>query len=142
MTHKQSKLVLVAGGIITNASGSIVIVNQRHDSWSFPKGHVDAGEDLLTTAKREIYEETGISDPAYVKKLGTYRRPRIGKDGKGENMSEIRQMTLFHFTSSEKTLSPLDPDNPEARWVTIAEALSLLTHPKDRAFLRKVKDKL
>lgn len=29
-------------------------------SWTYPKGHIRQGEDTLTTAKREIFEETGI----------------------------------------------------------------------------------
>jgi 8-oxo-dGTP pyrophosphatase MutT (NUDIX family) len=31
----------------------------RH--WDFPKGHVEDGEDDLTTAKRELAEETGLA---------------------------------------------------------------------------------
>ena len=33
-----------------------MVVNQNHDSWSLPKGHIDEGEDKLTAAKREIFE--------------------------------------------------------------------------------------
>jgi 8-oxo-dGTP pyrophosphatase MutT (NUDIX family) len=30
--------------------------------WDFPKGHVEPGEDIEQTAKRELGEETGISE--------------------------------------------------------------------------------
>ena len=29
--------------------------------WDYPKGHVEAGEDDVTAAHRELHEETGIS---------------------------------------------------------------------------------
>lgn len=45
-------------------------------AWSFPKGHAEAGEDLLATAKREYKEETGFDIPEGTKftKIGTSER--------------------------------------------------------------------
>ena len=63
----KTKHVECAGGIIINKNNEVVIVNQNHDSWSLPKGHIDPGESNLETAKREIYEETGIIDLKLIK---------------------------------------------------------------------------
>jgi 8-oxo-dGTP pyrophosphatase MutT (NUDIX family) len=38
----------------------LLIKNRRSSNWSFPKGHVEDGESLTETAKREVLEETGI----------------------------------------------------------------------------------
>ncbi len=38
----------------------LLIKNRRSSNWSFPKGHVEDGENLKQTAKREVLEETGI----------------------------------------------------------------------------------
>ena len=59
--------VLVGLYLIKN---EVAIVNQNHDSWSLPKGHIDEGETPIDAAIREIYEETGIINPKLVKKLG------------------------------------------------------------------------
>jgi predicted NUDIX family NTP pyrophosphohydrolase len=40
--------------------GGPYFVNKDDGSWSIPKGEADPGEDLLTCAKRELAEETGV----------------------------------------------------------------------------------
>lgn len=124
---------LSAGGIVLNAKGQVLVVNQNGNSWSLPKGHIDAGEDAITAAKREIYEESGVSQVTFIKNLGTYSRYKIGIDA-NEDQSEWKTMHMFLFTTKEKTLKPIDPDNPEARWVEKDKVAELLTHPKDREF--------
>lgn len=130
-----------AGGVVLNSRNQIVVVNQNHDSWSLPKGHLDAGETLLEAAKREIYEETGLSSLEYLAGLGQYERPRIARGG-GDDPREIKQIHLFLFSTLSEVLNPVDPQNPEARWVAMDEVCDYLTHPQDRVFFDSVKDKI
>jgi len=123
-----------AGGIVLNSKGQVLVVSQKGDSWSLPKGHIDPGEDALAAAKREIYEEAGIRDLTLMRKVGSYQRYKIGKGGKGDDTSELKTITVFLFTTSEDVLRPVDPENPEARWVEPNQVAELLTHPKDREF--------
>ena len=51
---KKINKTITAGGIIMNEYNEVVIVNQNHDSWSLPKGHIDPGESPLEAALREI----------------------------------------------------------------------------------------
>ena len=44
----------IATGVVVNKKGEVVVVNQNHNSWSLPKGHIEKGEDPLAAAKREI----------------------------------------------------------------------------------------
>ena len=37
-----------------------VVHRPKYDDWSLPKGKVDAGEQLVVTARREVCEETGV----------------------------------------------------------------------------------
>ncbi len=124
-----------AGGVVLNGLGEVLVVNQNNDSWSLPKGHVDPGESAREAAEREIYEESGVSRLRFVRALGSYERPRIGKGG-GNDRSEIKRITLFLYTTAQKSLRPLDPRNPEARWVPRSKVAALLTHAKDKAFFR------
>ncbi len=61
-----------AGGVVTNNEGKVLAVSQRGTSWSLAKGHIDAGEDSLVAARREIYEESGIRDLELIRELGSY----------------------------------------------------------------------
>ena len=58
-------LVMATAGTLTGAStGSQTEVRylmiQRNGLWDLPKGHQEPGEDIRTTALREVSEETGI----------------------------------------------------------------------------------
>ncbi|KKU34334.1 MAG: ADP-ribose pyrophosphatase [Candidatus Uhrbacteria bacterium GW2011_GWE2_46_68] len=136
----DSHATFSAGGVVLNVQGQILVVNQKHNSWSLPKGHIDPGETLIAAAKREIYEESGLCDLVMIRELGTYQRFKIGKDGVGEDQSEWKTITFFLFRTSEQNLVPVDPENPEARWVNKEDVVVLLTHPKDKEFFLKIKE--
>ncbi len=132
-----SKSTESAGGIVLNDEGKILVVNQHGTSWSLPKGHLDPGEDALTAARREIYEESGVSQVELIRELGFYERYRIGQNG-GEDLSEFKRIHVFLFKTAQKTLKPVDPHNPQALWVDKYQVAGMLTHPKDREFFESV----
>lgn len=122
-----------AGGIVLNERGQVLVVSQKGTSWSLPKGRIEDNEDTLTAAKREIYEEAGIKELKLIRELGSYQRYKLGQNGE-EDKLELKTIYLFLFRTSEMSLQPVDPDNPEARWVEKEEVVKLLTHPKDKEF--------
>ena len=130
-----------AGGVVLNSAGLVLVVSQHGTSWSLPKGHIEPGEDKLTAARREIWEESGIAQLDLVKELGTYSRFKIGKVG-GEDKAELKTIHMFLFKTLENNLKPTDAHNPEARWVDKTKVAELLTHPKDREFFLKVKNQI
>ncbi|MDA8770447.1 polysaccharide biosynthesis protein [Planktomarina temperata] len=49
--------------LVQNPQGEILLVKHSYlPGWYLPGGGVDHGEDVATAAKREVYEETGISE--------------------------------------------------------------------------------
>ncbi len=48
------------GAVIFREDGRVLLIKQRAGHISFPKGHVEAGENEYQTAIREVREETGI----------------------------------------------------------------------------------
>ena len=126
-----------AGGVVVNKDGLVLVVNQNHNSWSLPKGHIDEGEEKLEAAIREIYEESGIRKIQLIKELPTYERYKISLDG-GDDKSELKIIYMFLFITDEIDLKPIDPDNPEARWVDKTKVAELLTHKKDKEFFLSI----
>ncbi len=56
--------------------GSIVLVRRQDTGkWSLPGGIVDWGEDIPTTARRELMEETGLELLSIRRLVGVYSAP-------------------------------------------------------------------
>lgn len=55
------KEVNAAGGLVTDDEGKYLLI-RRNGLWDLPKGHQEQGEDIMTTAVREVEEETGARD--------------------------------------------------------------------------------
>ncbi|MBI2507989.1 NUDIX domain-containing protein [Candidatus Woesearchaeota archaeon] len=134
-----------AGGIIVRQYKGIkyiVLVDQHRTSYSFPKGHVENGECFLETAYREIMEECGLSreNIVLVGEIGSYQRNAIRPDGL-EDICELKNIMMYHFTTDAINLSPRDMDNPNAFWVPISAARDYL-NIRDREFYDRIVSQL
>lgn len=130
------KKSISAGGVVLNQKGEVLVVSQKGTSWSLPKGHVEGNEDLITAAKREIEEESGVINLQFVKELGSYERTALS------DPTELKTIHMFLFRTKQLDLKPIDPENPEARWVNKNEVTRWLTAEKDKEFFTKIKDQL
>ena len=113
--------------------------------WSIPKGLAEAGEDLLQTACREFFEETGIrSSPPY-HPLGTIRQ-KAGKvvhawafRGEWDPSSGIK-CNLFALEwppRSGKTAS--FPEVDKAMWMKYDHAAEMII-AEQRPLLERLRD--
>ncbi|NQY68725.1 MAG: NUDIX hydrolase [Flavobacteriales bacterium] len=80
-----------------------------------------------------MHEEIGLTKLDLIRKLGSYTRPRLEVGG-NPNINEIKTIHIYLFTTQEQSLTPIDPDNPEARWVTKDNVNNYLTHEADKEF--------
>lgn len=141
MPQIPSKVTVSAGGVVINQQGMVLVVNQRGKTWSLPKGHIDLGEEPNQAAVREIMEESGISEVDLLRTLGAYGRYKIGLNA-AEDKTEWKVLLFFLFKTRQNELKPQDPHNPQARWVHPDEVEALLTHPKDKAFYRSIREQI
>jgi len=142
MVNKARVRTESAGGVVVNKIGRVLVVNQRGNSWSLPKGHIEPGESKLAAAIREITEESGVRRLTFIRELGSYSRYKIGLGDAKEDTGELKLIHMFLFTTDEGKLRPTDPNHPEARWVHVDDVEELLTHPKDKLFFKSVRGKV
>lgn len=79
--------------IVSKSQGKWVLCKHRaRNTYECPGGHRDAGEDILTTAKRELYEETGALNYS-LQQICVYSVR--GNDGVIENKNETYGMLYY-----------------------------------------------
>lgn len=128
----EARLVRAAGGIVCRpgrAALRVAIVHRPgYDDWTFPKGKLDDGESLEDAALREVEEETGYRC-RLIRPLGcTSYVDRRGRD-------KVACYWLMEVVAGRfHTSSEVD----ELRWVTLDDALALLSYSRDRALLRSL----
>jgi 8-oxo-dGTP pyrophosphatase MutT (NUDIX family) len=97
---------------------------RAYRNWDFPKGLVEAGEDPIDAALREVKEETTLDDlsfdwgTAFIE-TGPYNKGKISR---------------YYIARSKETVVrlPVNPDlgrpeHHEACWVDFAKALSMVS---------------
>lgn len=99
--------------------------------WSFPKGHVEAGENEIQTAVREVKEETGL-DITLLKGF----RERVEYAPKPGVMKEVvyflARAKHDHVVMQEKEIA-------QTMWVDIEQAERVVTFDNHKNLIRKAK---
>ena len=114
--------------------GNIELLLIKHvvgGHWSFPKGHVEAGETEEQTALREIKEETGID----VDLITTFREV-VSYSPKRDTTKDV-----IYFLGKAKTFqyTPQEEEIAQIKWVEINLAHSFLTYDNDKQLVNKAK---
>ncbi len=118
-----------AGGVVWRRQADvtqILMIQDRLERWSIPKGHVEPGERIEQTAVREVTEETGLTRLKLGEKLDKlhffYR-----KDGKLIFMTT--HVFLMEAMGDSDALIPGDSEGIiDAKWFSEDEALKLIEY--------------
>lgn len=109
-----------AGGIVLGDAGTIALVwSKNSQSWLFPKGRIDAGEDTESAARREVAEETGLTEVEYIDSLGSFHRP--GAEGKPS-----KEIHMFLFSAQPHANLAPTLEIEKAEWVSLSRVLEVL----------------
>lgn len=87
----------------------VLMVEQYGETWSFPKGHIEDGEEPLQCASRELQEETGFEGhEIFLGRSFTYCRESIA------GTKEMKEITLYSAILLTECLwfkqAPIEPD--------------------------------
>lgn len=138
MPTEQSAGILVFHGRGKNRK--YLLLHYASGHWSFPKGHVEAGEDEREAALREMDEETGISESeiSFVEGFGEKIEYFFKKNGE-----TIHKRVLFFLAkASGKTLPEvkLSFEHAAFEWLSFREAMQKVTFNSDKGALQKAQD--
>ncbi|MEK7601993.1 MAG: NUDIX domain-containing protein [Patescibacteria group bacterium] len=126
------------GGIVLGDSGTVALVRRRPDTlWFFPKGHLEGGETHEDGARREISEETGLTNLELLDTLGSYARPKILVDGSYDE-NEMKEIHMFLFAAEPHAELHPAHEITDASWVSLSHLAEKLEDAKDRAWFATV----
>ena len=108
----------ISCGIIVFDGEKVLLVKHKGGHTSFPKGHVEKGETLKVTARRETKEETGIDAEikgnicfinTYVPKEGYEKDVLffVGEKIGGELKPQLEEVSFCDFFTKEEALEKL-----------------------------------
>ena len=124
-------MIIAAGGVVWRETSDskielAIIHRPKYDDWTFPKGKLDTGEELISCAYREILEETGLDI-----ELG----PFLGKI-EYESIDGEKQVSYWAakaLGSSKDFHSNIEADLLE--WHDVDSARNKLTRDTDKEIL-------
>jgi len=120
-----------AGAIVfrreNNSISYLLIYSRRNKTWGFPKGHMEAGEDEIAAARREIAEETGIKS---VVLLPGFRQENIYRAVSNRPPSTgnvIEKHSVYFLARADSPAIRIhDEEICGYRWLELPQALCLL----------------
>ena len=104
-----------------------LIIRHNGGHWSFPKGHMESGENEVQTATREILEETGLHteiDTAF-RSIVTYS-PKNGV---------MKDVVFFLASVIGGTEHAQEEEIAQLEWLTFEQARATVTFPTDTGVL-------
>lgn len=119
------------GAVILHRSGSgmkVLLIKNRSGNWSFPKGHVERGENEQQTALREVKEETSLSvvlEDGF-REESTYR---IGRNTEKLVVYFLAFSDTLHVKIQYQEISAFT-------WVDVKNAAETISFDNDRRILQ------
>ena len=96
--------------------------------WGLVKGHVEQGETEIETARREIYEEVGLTDLTFQEgfRAETFYQPKPG----------ITKLVVFFLAQTEQDEITYHFDEQvDHRWLSYPAMMQTLTYESDRRII-------
>ena len=150
---KNERLPLRTGvGIIVLNSENKVFVGKRidniSDKWQMPQGGVDKNENYTDAMKRELKEETSISNIRIIKELDywlEYELPKnlLGIIWKGKYRGQKQKWFVMKFVGEDKEIN-IKTKNPEFldwKWIELDQITEVVVDFKLHVY-KELKEKV
>jgi len=150
MIDRKLPMRIGVGIIVLNKENKI-FVGKRKDNpvnkWQMPQGGVDEGEDDFTAMKRELSEETSITNIQIIKKINKtyeYELPKklIGIIWKGRYRGQKQKWFIVRFLGEdhEINLNTKQPEFIEWKWINAEMLPEVIVDFKKNLYLNLLKE--
>ena len=106
--------------------------DSKKEYWDLPKGHIEKGEDILETVKREIFEETGLKDINFTGEFKETIKYFFKWEGKN-----ILKFVTFYLTETKTKEVKISEEHVGFKWLPYETALKRLTFKNAKEILKK-----
>ena len=125
------------GAVVFRKKGAnppdVLLIRHRYGGhWSFPKGHVEDGENEVQTALREVKEETGLSiklSEGFRECVEYYPKPNVKK-----------LVVYFLGYAEDDHVCKQDEEVSETKWLGLDDALNAVTFRNDKNLITAAKN--
>lgn len=104
----------------------------KREYWDLPKGHIEKGEVIKDTVKREVREETGLTDIMFKEGFREKIRYFLTKEGK-----KVFKTVVFLLAETKSKDIKISDEHIGFKWLAYEEALKKLTYKNARNILEK-----
>lgn len=114
-------------------------INHRSDKsyWDFSKGHIEKGEELEDTVKREVEEETGLKDVKFIKGF----KETFKYFFKVQDQNILKFVTFFLVETKEREVR-ISGEHIGYQWLSFEEAIKQLSFKNAKEILKKANESL
>ncbi len=126
-----------AGGVVfrRGADGVVrfLLIRDSYKNWGFPKGHLEPGEPPAEAARREVAEETGLSDLVLhgpIQVIDWYFRFR------GKTIHKYCHFFLFESRQGDP-VPQAEEGITDCAWHQLAEAVRTISYANARGVLER-----
>ena len=139
----MEKVIAKSYGIIPifkNKDGSYILLvkNTKGGHWGLPKGTPEKDEKPIDTAKRELFEETGLRDIEIKIEPTLEEKYDFEQDGTEYSKTNTYYLGFVDGMTEGNQLDEID----ELKWIKIDEAQNILTHQSAIDVVKKLAEYL
>ena len=124
-----------AGMIVYNSKLKKFLLLEYSNHWGFVKGNIEAGEEEINTARRELKEETGIVKFKFLDKFKEKIDYYYKKDEK-----TVHKENVFFLVLTEYEDVNISEEHKSYKWCDYEEACKILKFKNTREVLKKANE--
>lgn len=132
---RQRIKVTSSGGVVYRWENEkplfLVLGSNKRGVWVLPKGLMEENEDEVTTAMREVREETGVSRVKLRGKVG------LIKYQFGFRSKTYDKTVHFYLFETDQADAKVGTEHDFMEWVPYEKAVETLSYPNEREMLTK-----